>query len=165
VDVLVRAVRQTLDDRIDKPSPTADTGLIRVLIIDDDPEVLSLVSEFLQGRGYMTQVASSAREGLDCIIAGPRPDLVLLDISMPEMGGIEALKVIVAQRHHPTVIMISALIDREIALHALAMGAFDYVVKPFEMPILEESILAALSSARYRQQPWWKRLARRAGVK
>jgi CheY-like chemotaxis protein len=163
LDVLMTVIRQSLDDSL-SPRQTVVGRPVRVLLVDDEIEIQSLVSDFLQERGYNTTVAANGRQALECLSMDPDTDLILMDVSMPEMGGIEALSLIVARDHYPPVIMISALRDREIARQALAMGAFDYVVKPFAITTLEESIVACLNHSHYHLQPWWPRLSKKAAI-
>ena len=84
--------------------------------------------------------------------------LVLLDVSMPRMGGLEVLRQIMLMPDHPDVIMMTAVADREVAKQALNAGAFDYVLKPFDLGSIDSSIIACLSYSDYHKQPWWKRL-------
>jgi len=74
------------------------------------------------------------------------------------MGGLEALKSIMASDPHPNVIMITSVADREIAQQARKTGAFDYILKPFNLSAVEASITACLSRSAYKKQKsWWKR--------
>jgi DNA-binding NtrC family response regulator len=85
----------------------------------------------------------------------------LLDVSMPVMGGMEVLREVMNLDPHPNVIMMTAVTDREIARQAMKIGAFDYIVKPFDFRVIEASITACLSHIEYSKQPWWKRLTGR----
>jgi DNA-binding NtrC family response regulator len=72
----------------------------------------------------------------------------------------EVLRKIMASDPHPSVIMMTAVADREIARQALKIGAFDYILKPFDFAAIEASVTACLSHSEYQKQPWWKRLTR-----
>ena len=82
---------------------------------------------------------------------------MLLDLSMPGMGGMEVLAALKNVRGCPPVIVLSGIADREIAQTALKMGAFDYILKPFDFHAVESAISATLSRFRYVNRPWWKR--------
>ena len=81
-----------------------------------------------------------------------------VDVSMPEMGGMEALSEIMKKKPHPEVIMLTVAEDREIAQQAIRHGAFDYVLKSSDPATLESSITACVQHAEYQKQPWWKRI-------
>ena len=118
----------------------------RVLVVDDETEVRLVLGEFLTGRGY--EVAS-AESGLDAIaqLEKDRPDVVLLDVSMPEMDGVETLKRIVSL--HPTlpVIMVTANADIVVTSQLLALGADDYIPKPFDLEYLDQAVSIQVSAS------------------
>ena len=84
--------------------------------------------------------------------------LVLLDIRLPGCGGMTVLAKIREKRSDIAVIMITGLIDREVAQQSIRLGAFDYIVKPVDFGLLPDIIAAAVSHRDYLQRPWWKRL-------
>jgi DNA-binding response OmpR family regulator len=127
--------------------------------VDDDDEIRSMLSKFLPARGYKAVVAHNGREALERISDDPQIEIVLMDVSMPEMNGVEALSLIAARDQHPDVIMMSAMGDQDIARQALAMGAFDYIVKPFGLSMIEERISACLSLSRNGREGLSKRSA------
>lgn len=131
-----------------------------ILICDDEDELRNLLSEFLKGRGYAVTLAKNGREAIAEVQNHPELKIALLDVSMPTMGGMEALGQIMAIDPHPSVIMMTAVADREVARQAMRTGAFDYVLKPFDFAAIESSIAACLSHSEYQKQPWWKRLTR-----
>src|SRR6266850_1431179 len=94
------------------------TPIARILIVDDDPEIVELLREFLERNGYAVDSATNGREGLSRIAAA-RPDLVLLDIRMPDMGGMRALQL--TRTIDPTlaVIMVTGNEDLELARETL----------------------------------------------
>jgi CheY-like chemotaxis protein len=124
------------------PAPRASTG--SVLVVDDDPDVLETLTEFLTGTGYEVR---AARDGLAALraIVERRPDVVLLDIDMPGLRGTDALPFIHALAPHAQVVMVSGTQDDEAAKRALALGAFDYVVKPLDFAYLARSLETAVS--------------------
>ena len=119
----------------------------KILVVDDDPEVRMATRDFLSSKGYEVVVAEGGREALRLLDASP-PDVVLLDVAMPDMDGMETLKRIVAA--HPTmpVIMVTANADIEITSKVLQLGAADYVPKPFDLDYLDQAISIQLSAGR-----------------
>ena len=126
-------------------------SLGRVLVVDDEPEVRQLLQEFLSGRGYEVLVAGDGMAALDALDV-QRPDLVLLDVAMPEMDGVEALKRIVMIDPPVPVIMVTANADISLTSKLLAMGAVDYIPKPFDLDYLEQAVSIQLAAARSRER-------------
>jgi CheY-like chemotaxis protein len=122
------------------PSAPAGPEGPRVLLVDDEPHFTDLISEFLVDKGFSVRVAHSGERAID-MVAAFEPRVVLLDLMMPGMGGMEALKRIKAARPDTSVIMVTAIDDRDTARRALALGASDYVTKPLTLDFLE-SVLA-----------------------
>jgi len=115
----------------------------RVLIVDDDLFTRDVLSRFLGERNFEIETAVDGRRALAALQAFA-PDIVLLDIRMPEMDGLECLQRIVDEGHDCGVIMISGEADVEVARRTLSMGAADFVYKPFDLEYLETSLLAKL---------------------
>ena len=111
----------------------------RVLIVDDEAVVRNGISRALQKRGMFTELASSGREALD-FLNDQAFDLVLLDIRMPDMDGIEVLKRIRTGHPETEVIMITGYPTIDSAVHSVKLGALDYLVKPFRLDDLEASL-------------------------
>lgn len=110
--------------------------MARVLIVDDEPDFVELIQEFVAGKGYEPLVAYSGREALQKV-KDERPHIVLLDIRMPGMDGMEVLEKIREIDREIGVIMLTAVNDREIGRQSLQSGAFDYLVKPIDLKYLE----------------------------
>lgn len=122
-----------------------------ILIVDDTPENISLLSELLQP-DYRVRAASSGRRALQVAVSEPRPDLILLDVMMPDMDGYEVIKHLQADARtaNTPVIFVTALessIDEE---YGLELGAVDYITKPFKPAIALARVKAhlELSAAR-----------------
>lgn len=99
------------------------------LIVDDEPAIRQTLGSYLTKRGYATATASSGEEALDSV-QSRRPDLVLLDLVMPGIGGLEACRRIRARSSVPIIVL--SVIDREPEkVEALEAGADDYLTKPF----------------------------------
>ena len=84
--------------------------------------------------------------------------VVLLDVQIPGRGGIEVLKEISQSKNRPQVIIVTAMVDEQIAMHSRKLGAFDYLLKPIEPEALEGVIIASLSHAAYQRQSLWQRI-------
>lgn len=121
----------------------------KVLVVDDGPEARQLLDEFLSDRGYEVLLAATGIEALDALDV-QRPDLVLLDVAMPEMDGIETLKRIVMNEPPVPVIMVTANPDISLTARLLAMGAVDYIPKPFDLDYLEQAVSVQLAAAEER---------------
>src|SRR5215210_4044473 len=114
-------------------APFAAQPPIRVMIVDDAVVVRGLVSRWIDAEPGLKVVASlrNGREAVDQLMRH-NPDVVLLDIEMPELNGIEALPLLLEKKRDLIVIMASTLTRRhaEVSLKALSLGAADYVPKP-----------------------------------
>lgn len=117
----------------------------KLLLVDDDRELLNLLSEFLAAQGYSMVTAEDGRSGLHTFYS-ERPDLVVLDVTMPGKSGWDALKSIRELSDTP-VIMLTARGDETDVLHGFSLGADDYVTKPFSFAQLHARIRAVLSRA------------------
>ena len=120
---------------------------VSILIIDDEVELCQSLSEMLKEEedGYKVSVANSGKKGLEKI-KEEVPDLVLLDIKMPEMDGIETLEKIKAIDEDVLVIMLTAYQTVETAVKAMKLGAYDYISKPFNYEELKIIIKRALQT-------------------
>jgi len=119
----------------------------KILVVDDEPEVRQLMEHFLTERGYEVRIAENGRlalAALDTFMA----DVVLLDMHMPEMDGLETLKRLAVRSPSLPVIMVTVNEDVETTTHLLQMGAADYVPKPFNLDYLEQAINIQLSATR-----------------
>jgi CheY-like chemotaxis protein len=137
---LADAIRPPASPPPDAPSRPV-TG--RILVVDDDADVRTTLEEFLAVKGYQTTAAPDGQAALRAL-GETRPDVVLLDIEMPGLSGIEALTYIRAVAPETRVIMVSGAASVETAKQSLALGAFDYVVKPVDFAYLLSSLESAL---------------------
>lgn len=112
----------------------------RVLIVDDAKFMRHMIKTILVGMGW--EVVGEAANGKQAceMYKELKPDVVTMDIVMPEVTGIEALKRIRSEDSSAKVVMISAIDQREPLMEALRLGAADYVVKPFEKERVEEAM-------------------------
>lgn len=111
----------------------------RVLMVDDEPKFCQAVGEFLRMRGYEVTIAGNASEAL-LELDEVSPDVILLDIRMPGLSGLEALKVMRSRFHVPRVIIISAADTEETVQEALRLGAQAFMCKPLDFRELERLI-------------------------
>lgn len=114
----------------------------KVLIVDDDENICEVINMYLKSSGYDTQIALNGRSARE-IYSEYKPDLVLLDVMIPYIDGIDVLKWIRKQSETP-VIMITAKGDTFDKVLALELGADDYIVKPFEPKELLARVKAVL---------------------
>jgi DNA-binding response OmpR family regulator len=132
-DRIVGTVRKLLDG--------ARGTAPRVLVVDDEPDTVDFIRQTLVAEGFETSVARNGREALESI-ARERPDLVLLDIMMPELSGFEVLE---AMARDPSmaglpVVVLTARGDEMDARSGLALGARRYLSKPFDVRALVAEI-------------------------
>lgn len=130
----------------DGPRPSSDGNRvgIRILVVDDDPVILEAVRTILHRQGYAVDTERDAVDGRDRAIHGDY-DLVLLDVRMPGLDGLEVLRAIHERRPEVLVIMITAYSTVDSAVRAVKLGAHDYLPKPFTPEELLERVQSALS--------------------
>lgn len=114
-----------------------------IMVVDDNADMLDLLAHFFETKGHRVLTALDAEEGLKKVRA-ERPDLILMDIMMPRVHGVEALRQVKALDASIKVIMITAVDDKDIAEEALASGASDYVTKPIDLQYLDTIVTFAL---------------------
>ncbi len=115
---------------------------LKVLVVDDEPPIRKLLRMGLETQGYQTMDASNAKAALE-LMSG-KPDLVILDLGLPDMQGLELLRQIRAAREDLPIVVLSSRGDEVAKVAALDQGADDYVTKPFGMEELLARIRAAL---------------------
>ena len=116
-----------------------------ILAIDDDKHILKLIEKLIQGTGYRLITALSGKEGIQYAKSG-NPDLILLDIMMPNISGFEVLKQL---RHdeitaRTPIIMVTSKKEKEDVVRAMRLGVVDYIVKPFNSDNLKKKLASAL---------------------
>lgn len=117
----------------------------RILVIDDEPGILRAVQTNLGRHGFRVDTASSGKNGLEAY-ARSRPDLVLLDLGLPDMDGLEVIREI-RQRSDTPIIVLSAREAERAKVAALDLGADDYLTKPFGVNELLARVRVALRHA------------------
>jgi len=111
----------------------------RVLLVDDEEEFLEIMSERMRARDIEVTTSTSAREALD-MIATESYDAVIMDFMMPEMNGIEALKVIKEKNPEMQIILLTGHATIEKTVEAMKAGAMDLIEKPADLDALSEKI-------------------------
>ena len=122
----------------------ASAGIGRILIVDDEQSVREVLSEYFTEQGYSVENAGGGEEAL-ALVQRSTPDLVLLDVRMPGIDGVETLRRIREIAPDVSVIMVTANEDVGLARETLKLGALDYVAKPFDFVYLERAIMAGLA--------------------
>jgi CheY-like chemotaxis protein len=131
----------------------------KLLVVEDDADTRDMLDVYFSKSGYTVVTAKTGKEALAALEHQGDFDLVLLDLFIPGIGGMEVLEEINRQSDPPSVILLSGLADKEIAHDALRLGAFDYILKPYNLPQVESSVVACLAHKEYMKQSWWKRIA------
>ena len=117
--------------------------MANILVIDDERSIRSTLADILSFEKYKVDVASDGREGLNAITSG-KFDLVLCDIKMPEIDGMEVLRQVVASERDIPVVMISGHADIKSAVECIKFGAFDFIEKPIDLNRLLITVKNAL---------------------
>jgi two-component system KDP operon response regulator KdpE len=120
-----------------EPGPPA-----KILIVDDEPQIIRVLRTALSTQGYTVRIASNGVEGADIALEW-KPDLVITDVSMPEMNGVELCRELRASSDVP-IIVLSVRNNERMKIEALDAGADDYVTKPFSIQELQARVRAQL---------------------
>jgi DNA-binding NtrC family response regulator len=123
-------------------------GPKRVLIVDDDPVVAACLTDLLEGDGgCVVEAAANGEDGVSAVLR-QRPDLVLLDVTMPGIDGLEALKQIRAFDRSIPVIMVTGTGNLDVLGDSIKQGAFGYIPKPFNVDYVRHFVALALKCYR-----------------
>ncbi len=114
----------------------------RILVVDDEPRLVSLVEAYLAQEGFQVVTAANGREAL-FVARQEKPDLIVLDLMMPEMDGYEFIRLHRKERETP-IILLTARVEEEDKVLGLELGADDYVTKPFRPRELVARVRAVL---------------------
>jgi len=157
-----RVERPEAQERAARPPAAAGDSRRRVLLVEDDGDIAEAISYQLEKTGLHVRVARTGEEGLEAVRKGV--DLVLLDLNLPGMDGLEVCRMIRRQTTtaHVPIIIVSARADEVDRVLGLEMGADDYVVKPFSLKELAARVKVALRRAEgggeapqgYRDENW-----------
>ncbi|MFH2123376.1 MAG: response regulator [Pseudomonadota bacterium] len=112
---------------------------INLLIVDDEIEFATTLAERMELRGIIARTANNGKEALEMVHSSP-PDLVILDLKMPDMSGLEVLQGIKAMHPDIEVIMLTGHGSTASGIEGMENGAFDYIMKPVDLTELLEKI-------------------------
>ncbi len=115
-----------------------------IVFADDEPKLCSIVSRILEEEGYHVVTAANGCDALE-VVTRIHPEVVVLDINMPGMDGIALLRALRRQGLDCPVIMLTAQGTIETAREAMALGAYDYMTKPFDLRLFKETLQSALA--------------------
>lgn len=115
----------------------------KILVVDDEQAICNVLKKFLIQKGYEAVSAFSGEEAIRKV-KEERPHLVLLDIKMPGMDGIETLEKIRELDKEVGIVMITAVKDEEMGRKCIELGAYDYIIKPFSLDYLEKVLIVKL---------------------
>jgi two-component system KDP operon response regulator KdpE len=121
----------------------------KILIVDDEPQIRKMLNIFLEGEDYRTEESDNGKQAVR-MINSTKPDLVLLDLGLPDMDGKEVISAVREWSQVPIIILSVRSLDEEI-VQALDLGADDYVVKPFNADVLIARIKANLRKSAVRE--------------
>jgi CheY-like chemotaxis protein len=116
--------------------------MARILVVDDEPDIVRVVVKILEARGHQLSTAKDGLEAVERVRADP-PDVVILDLNLPRMDGYEVCRTIKgdpATQHVPVVMMTAAYVSVEEARAGSAVGADEYLVKPFLRDVLIHNV-------------------------
>ena len=117
--------------------------MTKILVVDDEVKECELLRRFLGKKGY---TVITANNGMDAIekVQNESPDVMLLDIRMPGMDGVEVLKCVREFSKKIGIIMVTAVMDEDIAKNTMKLGADEYITKPIDLERLEMHVLVDL---------------------
>lgn len=123
--------------------------MTRILVVEDDPDIGELVTRYLEKAGFSVELLTSGRDALTTIAAHP-PDLLVLDLMLPQVGGLEICRAVrgSAQTSAVPIIMLTARAEESERIVGLELGADDYMAKPFSPNELVARVRALLRRAR-----------------
>jgi two-component system, NtrC family, response regulator AtoC len=119
----------------------------RILVVDDEPSMLRYLQTVLEAESYDVQAVRSGSEAVVRVQQNPAPDLVLLDVLMPEVDGLQTLNLLQEARPGIKVVMLSCSTDPRKVVQAIRQGAVDYLTKPFQIHDLEKVLEHSLASS------------------
>lgn len=156
IDVILQRIRQMSRESAGSGvAPEGDDRLARLLVADDDPGVARLCQTFLTKQGYRVSTAGNGKDALH-LVKQLDPHLLLLDLHMPMMNGVEVLRALAAEQAGLGIILISGETDAHLVQETLALGAFDYLSKPLDLDQLAVSVRTKLILMQAAQRPGWK---------
>ena len=123
----------------------------KILVVDDEEFITRSLRQHFEREGHEVCTASTGEEGLE-VFKSESPDIILLDLNMPGIGGIETLKSLKQMSSDVIVVIITAHGDIETAVSAIKLGAYDFVEKPFELDRISVVIRKAMETAHLKRE-------------
>jgi CheY-like chemotaxis protein len=123
--------------------------MAKILVVDDEPDIIRFVTKILESRGHQVVTASDGPDAL-MRVTNDAPDVVVLDLNIPRMDGFEVCRAIKSDpgtKHIPVVMMTAAYVRVEDADHGTNLGADEYVIKPFLREVLIHNVERLLKAA------------------
>src|SRR3974390_1740790 len=124
----------------------------RILVVDDEPSIRKYLQTLLEVDGFDVETVSSGKEAIDKVNKGERPDFIILDVLMPEMGGLDTLQELMQLDRSLNVIMLSCSNEVGTVVEAIRLGAHDYLTKPFEKTELDAAMLKSRQKKQLTQE-------------
>src|SRR5258707_4365205 len=124
----------------------------KILVVDDEPSIRKYRKALLEVEGFEVEALSSGKEAIRRVNDGERPDFIILDVLMPEMGGLETLQELMQLDRSLNVIMLSCSNEVGTVVEAIRLGAHDYLTKPFEKSELEAAMLKSRQKKQLTQE-------------
>jgi len=135
----------------------------KVLVIEDKPEMIQILTEYVLGpQGYVPLAALDGKEGLRMALT-EEPDLVILDLRLPKMSGLQVLQSLKERQYPVPVIVITAYGSEEVVVRALQLGVDDYIAKPFELDEMINAVERVLSKSKAEKAPGDRQVAHNSG--
>jgi two-component system NtrC family response regulator len=123
----------------------------RILIVDDEENICNILARRLTGEGYLCVTANNGREALSHFYKDTF-SLIISDIKMPEMDGVELLKKVKGMNPNMMVIMVTAYPEIDMAVEAMRLGAYDFIIKPADLDFVVLSVKKALEKKRLEEE-------------
>ncbi|NOT34305.1 MAG: response regulator [Candidatus Eisenbacteria bacterium] len=134
------------------PASSNESGsAARILVVDDEPSVADVCSEYLGSEGYEVTVAVSGEEAVR-VIPQLRPDVILTDINLPGVSGLEVVKFAKQLDADACVIVVTGYASTTSAVEALRQGAYEYVTKPFDLEAVHKIVKSGIKNRRLKEQ-------------
>ena len=124
----------------------------RILVVDDEPSIRKYLQTLLEVDGFDVEAVSSGKEAINRVSKGERPDFIILDVLMPEMGGLDTLQELMQMDRNLNVIMLSCSNEVGTVVEAIRLGAHDYLTKPFEKTELDAAMLKSRQKKQLTQE-------------
>src|ERR1700675_4943870 len=124
----------------------------KILVVDDEPSIRKYLQTLLEVEGFDVETVSCGKDAIRRVSGGERPDFIILDFLMPEMGGLETLQELMQLDRSLNVIMLSCSNEVGTVVEAIRLGAHDYLTKPFEKTELEAAMLKSRQKKQLTQE-------------